>query len=165
MNEAWSKSGVAKEDMVKPGMLVVCLCGLALASLCLALQPDEATALYDKGVLLLGAGKPFEALEAFTEAIARRPGYAEAYCGQGDAYSKTSRYPLAILAYTQAIKLRPAYADALSGRGFAHYFAEEYGPAEEDFTAAIKADAGKAEPIVSFLVRELEMVSSSRKGK
>jgi tetratricopeptide (TPR) repeat protein len=163
MNEAWSKSGVAKEDMVKPGMIVACLCGLA--SLCLALQPNEAAALYDKGVLYLGAGKPFEALEAFTEAIARKPGYAEAHCGQGDAFSKTSRYPLAILAYTEAIKLRPGYADALSGRGFAHYFAEKYGSAAEDFTAAIKADTGKAEPIVNFLVGELEMVSSSRKGK
>lgn len=163
MNEAWSKSGVAKEDMVKPGMIVACLCGLAL--LCLALQPNEAAAFYDKGVLYLGAGKPFEALEAFTEAIARKPGYAEAHCGQGDAFSKTSRYPLAILAYTEAIKLRPGYADALSGRGFAHYFAEKYGSAAEDFTAAIKADTGKAEPIVNFLVGELEMVSSSRKGK
>ena len=165
MNEARSKFGVAKEVMMKPGIIVACLCGLTLASLCRAQQPDEAMVLYDKGVQYLLTGKPFDALEAFTEAIARKPGYAEAHCGQGDAYSKTSRYPLAILAYSEAIKLRPGYADALSGRGFAHYFAEEYRSAEEDFTAAIKADFSKAEPIIGFLVRELEMVNSSRKGK
>jgi tetratricopeptide (TPR) repeat protein len=154
-----------KEDVMKPGMMVVWLCGLVLASLCFAQPADEAAAFYDKGVELLGAGEPFEALEAFTKAIARKPDFVEAFSGQGDAYSQTSRYPLAILSYTEAIKLRPGYADALSGRGFAHYFSEQYGQAREDFVAAINADVVKADSIVGFLVRELVALGSSLKER
>ena len=146
---------------MKPGVAIVPLCGLMLAALCFAQPADEAAVLYDTGVELLAAGEPFEALEAFTKAIDRRPDFAEAHCGQGDAYSRTSRYPLAILSYTEAVKLRPGYADALSGRGFAHYFAEQYDLAKTDFVAAISSDVAKADSIVGFLVRELEALGSS----
>lgn len=139
---------------MKPGMTTISLCAFLFASFCLA-QPDEATSLYNRGVTFLGAGKPFDALEAFTQAIARKPGFAEAYCGQGDAYSRTSRYPLAIISYTEAIKIKPGYADALCGRGFAHYFAEEYVSSQDDFAASIKADVTKTDTIVGFLFGEL----------
>ena len=149
--------------MVKSGTISAWLCGLMLVSLCLAQQPDAATALYNKGVQHLGAGEPFKALEAFDEAVARKPGFADAHCGRGDAYSKTSRYPLAIAAYSEAIKLQPGHAGALCGRGFAYYFAEQYEPARKDFAAAINADVGKVELIIDFLVGELETLGSSLK--
>lgn len=155
---------MTKEDIVKPRNVVVCLCGLMLIALCSAQQMDEATALYDKGVQYLSAGEPFKALEAFEDAVARKPGFADAHCGRGDAYSKTSRYPLAIAAYSEAIKLQPGHAGALCGRGFAHYFAEQYDLARGSFAAAIKADVSKAEVIVDFLVRELEALNTSLKG-
>jgi tetratricopeptide (TPR) repeat protein len=150
---------------MKSGVMVVWLCGLVLASLCFAQPTDEAAAFYDKGVELLAAGEPFEALEAFTKAIDRRADFAEAFSGQGDAYSRTSRYPLAILSYTEAIKLRPGYAAALSGRGFAHYFSEQYEPAREDFVAAINSDVAEADSIVGFLVNELVALGSSLKER
>ncbi len=149
--------------MVKSGTINAWVCGFMLASLCLAQQPDAATALYDKGVQYLGAGEPFKALEAFDEAVARKPGFADAHCGRGDAYSKTSRYPLAIAAYSEAIKLQPGHAGALCGRGFAYYFAEQYEPARKGFAAAINADVSKAELIIDFLVGELETLGSSLK--
>jgi len=150
--------------MVKSGTISAWLCGLMLVSLCLAQQPDAATALYNKGVQHLGAGEPFKALEAFDEAVARKPGFVDAHCGRGDAYSKTSRYPLAIAAYSEAIKLQPGHAGALCGRGFAHYFAEQYELARKDFAAAINADVGKVELIIDFLVGELETLGSSLRG-
>lgn len=117
---------------MKSCLAVVWLCWFLLVPLCLAQPPDEATVLYNEGVQYLDAGKPFDALEAFTEALARKPGFADAYCGKGDAYSRTSRFPLAIEAYSQAIKLQPEHASALSGRGFAYYHSEQFEPARED---------------------------------
>ncbi len=149
--------------MVKPSKMIACLCGTVLAALCFAQQADETTALYDKGMEYLGAGEPFKALEAFEAAVAREPEFADAHCGRGDAYSRTSRYPLAVQSYTEAIKLRPGYADALSGRGFAHYFSEQYDLARTDFVAAISSDVAKADSIVGFLVRELVALGSSLK--
>jgi tetratricopeptide (TPR) repeat protein len=148
---------------VKSGVIVAGLCGLLLVPFCLAQQSDEAKVFYGEGVQFLDAGKPFDAQEAFTEAVAKDAGYADAYCGLGDAYSRTSRFRLAIEAYTQAIKLRPAYANALYGRGLAHFLSEHYEPARGDFVAAVKADTGKADSVVGFLFRTLDSFRSCLK--
>ncbi len=151
--------------MVKQSKMIVPLCGLMLAALCSAQPTDEAKVFYNKGVEYLSAGEPFRALEAFGAAIAREPGFADAHCGRGDAYSRTSRYPLAVQSYTEAIRLRPGYADALAGRGVAYYFSEQHGQTREDFVAAINADVGKSDSIVGFLVRELAAFGSSLKER
>ena len=145
---------------MKSGVIVAGLCVLLLMSFCLAQRPDEARVLYGEGVRLLEAGKPFDAQEAFSQAVANDAGYADAYCGLGEAYYRTSRFRLAIEAYTQAIKLRPAYANALYGRALAHFLSEHYEPAKSDFVAAVKADTGKADSVVGFLFRTLDSFRS-----
>ena len=146
---------------MRPGALVVLLS--ALVACCFAGTAEEAMTFYRTGMQLLEANQPFDALTAFSKAIAKNPKFADGYYGQGEAYSRTSRYPLAIKAYTEALALAPIHAGALAGRAFAHYFAEEYDLSASDFAAAVKADTSRADTIINFLFKEMATYRSSLK--
>ncbi len=65
----------------------------------------QAQLSYSAGLQAMDAGKEEAAIQSFSEAIATRPDFADAYKKRGDAYLKNNQYNEAVADYTQAIQL------------------------------------------------------------
>ena len=66
----------------------------------------------DLGVVLQGLGRFKEAEASYNQAIAIKPGYAEAYAYLGHTLKEQGRLDEAEASYNQAIALKPDYAEA-----------------------------------------------------
>lgn len=73
----------------------------------LALEPNNTTALYLSGKILLEQGNAFAADLKFRDVIRTDPTYVAAYVASGDVAASQSNYAAAINQYTEALKLRP----------------------------------------------------------
>jgi hypothetical protein len=89
---------------------------VAACTAALALQPDHAEALANRGAALRMLGRLDEALADYDRAIAAAPGSAEAHNNRGVALAALNRHGEAIEAYTRALQLRPDYARARFNR-------------------------------------------------
>ncbi len=83
----------------------------------LAINPDDALTLVNKGSLLGELGKKEEALELYKQAINNDPNYYRAYYAQGLEFSEMNRYEESISAYAQAIEVKPDFVAAWLGKG------------------------------------------------
>lgn len=104
-----------------------------------------AAQLNERGAKLCGEGRYAEAVEAFSEAIAKNPRYAYAYHNRGTAYGRMQNYSQAAQDFSQAIALKSDYATAYGGRGFANYGLDRYEQAAADFSRAIALNSAYAE--------------------
>jgi len=84
------------------------------------------------------------AIADYSNAIALRPDFAEAFNNPGLAYSLKSKSELskAIADYSQAIQLRPAYANTYNNRGVAYMASGHPQQALSDFNHAIELKPG-----------------------
>ena len=73
----------------------------------LALDPNNATALYYYGELFAARGNYLEADIQFQRAISKDPKYVPAYIGSGDAAVQVKSYDRAIQQYQKALELKP----------------------------------------------------------
>ena len=62
----------------------------------------------------MGAGRCEEAIDAYRQAIALRPGHAESHANLGNALESLGRIDEAIAAYRRAIALRPDDPEAIA---------------------------------------------------
>ena len=62
------------------------------------------------GIALEEQGKLDEAIEAYKQALAIKPDYAEAYNNMGIALEEQGKFNEAIQAYTKALSIKPNYA-------------------------------------------------------
>ena len=85
----------------------------------LALRPDHAHALYNRGIAMMELKRFDEALANYGQALALRPNYADALYSRGIALMGLRRPEEALADLDQALALRPDYADALHSRGIA----------------------------------------------
>ena len=69
--------------------------------------PAETQDDVERGLVLLAAGLPEEAVASFTQAIGGYPTYKEAYQYRGNAYCQLGRYDLARADYQQVLALDP----------------------------------------------------------
>jgi tetratricopeptide (TPR) repeat protein len=83
----------------------------------LAIDPDDAKALYDRGNALFALKRIEEALASYDRAVAVKPDYAEAFNNRGNALVKLERVAEALASYDRALAFKPAYPDALNNRG------------------------------------------------
>ena len=88
------------------------------------------------------------AIAKYTEAIRRKPKYADAYNGRGNAYYSKGDYDRAISDYNEAIRLNPKllnpkFADAYKNRGAAYYKKGDYDRAIADYNEAIRLNPTK----------------------
>lgn len=92
---------------------------LALASFdrALAVQPNHAEALSNRGVVLRDLKLLDEALDSYDRALAARPEHAEALSNRGLALHDLKRFEEALVSYDRALAVRPNYAIALFNRG------------------------------------------------
>jgi tetratricopeptide (TPR) repeat protein len=88
-----------------------------------------------KGVTWQGK-KHDRAIKHYTEVIALRPDFAEAYTNRGIAYHAKGDYDRAIEDYNRAIELKPDLAESYAGRGEAWLHLGEWDLAKADLTTA-----------------------------
>ena len=85
----------------------------------LAIRPDDAEGLNNRGIAFQDLKRPEEALASYDKALAIRPDYAEALSNRGNALQDLKRPEEALASYDKALAIRPDYAEALSNRGYA----------------------------------------------
>jgi tetratricopeptide (TPR) repeat protein len=110
----------------------------ALYRAVLAMQPGQAEAAYNLGVLLHTQGRHADAAAAYRHATSVLPDYAEAWCNLGVALQDERKFEEALEAYRQAILLRPGFAMAHCNLGVA---LKELGRLEEAVAAYHRAIA------------------------
>ena len=83
----------------------------------LAVQPDFAETLNNRGAILHGLKRFDEALASFDRALAVQPDYAEASYNRGNSLRDLKRFDEALASYDHVLAVRPNHAEALFNRG------------------------------------------------
>jgi serine/threonine-protein kinase len=102
------------------------------------LNPQDASAYYNRGLAKYNLGNNEEAIQDYDEAIRLNPEFTNAYFNRGLAYYTLENYQEAIPNYDQAIQLNPQDASAYYNRGLAQYKMGEYQEAINNYDEAIK---------------------------
>jgi tetratricopeptide (TPR) repeat protein len=108
----------------------------------LAVRPDDAEALYNRGNTLQELGRFKEAVENYERALAVGADFAEVLNNRGVAVQKLGRFKDALESYEKALAVRPDYAEALNNCGNA---LQEVGRFEEALARYEQALAIKPE--------------------
>jgi tetratricopeptide (TPR) repeat protein len=82
----------------------------------LAIQPDNAEALSNRGLGLRALGRLEDALASFDRALACRPANPDALSNRGVALHELGRFDKALQSYDEALALRPDFADCRFNR-------------------------------------------------
>ena len=85
--------------------------------LAIRIEPNDATAHYNFGIIYDKLGRYDEAVEAFKEAIRIKPDLAGAHCGLGVAHGALGHYTEAVEALKEAIRIKPDDAETRSNLG------------------------------------------------
>jgi len=88
------------------------------------------------GLILAGEGRDTEAVKSFRQAVATKPGWAEAHSLLGSALARDGKYPEAEAELRKAVQLKPDYAE---GWYFLGQFLQERGKGGEAQEAFRKA--------------------------
>jgi tetratricopeptide (TPR) repeat protein len=92
------------------------------------------------------AGRLKEAVEIYTEVIAKNPRSAEAYNWRGMAYEDLGQLDQALADFNKAIEISPDYADAYNNRGEIYRKKNTIPQAFGDYRKAADLDKNFAEP-------------------
>ena len=112
----------------------------------LALNPDNAMAYYNRGVVKDDLGDKSGALSDYDKAISLNPDYAEAYNNRGNVKDDLGDKSGALSDYDKSIELNPDYAKAYNNRAVCYRkMAEEEKDEEKkkEYLALAKADEKK----------------------
>jgi len=113
-------------------------------SAAIALEPEEAAAYNNRGIVYDDLGKYEEAIEDYSTAIRLDPVHAFAYNNRGIVYRKQGEHVKAVADYNKAVELDPNYANAYNGRGIVYKELGEREKAIEDYSKAIKLNPDDA---------------------
>ena len=83
----------------------------------LAIDPDDAEALYNRGVSLRELGLLRDALDSYNRALALNAGHAKAHINRADVLSQFGHFQAALASYERALGVNPDLAQAHYGRG------------------------------------------------
>ncbi len=131
---------------------------LAVSAVCLpvpgfAQLPSELT----DGLENQKAGRLKEAVEIYTEVIAKNPRSAEAYNWRGMAEEDLGQLDQALADFNKAIEIAPDYADAYNNRGEVHRKKNMIPQASADYRKAAELDKNFAEAFYNMgLMYELQ---------
>ena len=102
------------------------------------LNPKDAKAYYNRGLVYVKKGDHDKAIADFTEAILLNPKDAEAYYNRGGAYGKKGEHDKAITDYTAAIRINPKNGHTFYARGYSYWQKDDKAKADADFAQAEK---------------------------
>lgn len=105
----------------------------------LALKPQDAAALNDRGVINLALGRFKEALADFNQAIAANPGYPASFLNRSNYYVAAGRYDLALRDCRLGLAQSPDYAPLLVAAGQIYAAQKKYAEALGSFEKACQA--------------------------
>ncbi|QGM45119.1 DUF6165 family protein [Methylocystis heyeri] len=111
--------------------------GVAFIDRALAIHPNDAEALYNRGNALLSLRRFEEALESFDKALAIAPRYAEAHNNRGNVLQELNRHRDALPSYDKALAITPHYAEAHNNRANALKELRRLGEALESYDKAL----------------------------
>ncbi len=86
-----------------------------------------------------------EAIELYTQIIAKDPKNAEAYNWRGHAYYQLSELDKALADFNKAIEIAPTYADAYNNKGLIELRRDQYQAATQSFAKAFESEKTFAE--------------------
>jgi len=109
----------------------------------LALKPDYAEALHNRGNTLVALDRLNEALKSFEQAIVLRPNQPAALLNRAQVLQRLERTREALASFDLALALAPGSADSFNMRGNAHYALKSFAAALADYdrAAALRPDA------------------------
>jgi tetratricopeptide (TPR) repeat protein len=111
---------------------------LASAGRALALQPNFADALNNRGNAQAGLNRPLDALGSFDRCIALMPDFAPAWNNRACVLRDLGRPADALASCDRALALQPAYPDAWSNRGNALSDLNQPQEAERSYRRALE---------------------------
>jgi predicted O-linked N-acetylglucosamine transferase (SPINDLY family) len=85
----------------------------------LAIRPDHAGSLNNRGIALLALRRYVDAIASFNRAIGIKPDFADALNNRGNALRALDRYDEALESYEVALRYEPGNATTLGNRGIA----------------------------------------------
>ena len=120
--------------------------------------PDDADAMYNKGLILEQTGKNQEALECFEGVIRLMPKQASAYISKGDILSYLNKYDDAIACYDIALELEPNSASGMYNKSRLLYFLDKIQEASDmlEKAAAINPNLPDVDELKKMLNRRIE---------
>ncbi len=116
-----------------------------LCRLALDVKEDYFDALYLSGIIAGRMGRPQEAIDRLSRAVAANPTIADAHYNRGVALGELERPAEALKSYDRAVALRPDFVDAHYNRGVALGQLDRLAEALESYDRAIALKPDYAE--------------------
>ncbi|HVX10641.1 MAG TPA: tetratricopeptide repeat protein [Pirellulales bacterium] len=110
----------------------------------LALDPDFASAHWQRGLSLAQKNDFERAIKAYDEAIRLDPGLAQVYHDRGHAWWATRNVDRALKDFDQAVRVCPRLASAYASRGLLLHFRGQHEQAFAEAREAVKHDPANA---------------------
>jgi tetratricopeptide (TPR) repeat protein len=101
------------------------------------LNPNHATAYYNRGIALTKLGRRLAAISDCNKAIELDPSYAAAYNNRGSVYTSLGKHNTAIKDYNKVIELDPKYAVGYYNRGNTYASLRKFEEAVRDYSIAV----------------------------
>jgi tetratricopeptide (TPR) repeat protein len=122
----------------------------------------EIDTLMEQGVLLMQSGNLSAAIKAFSEMIARNPGFAEGWNKRATALYLAKRFDESIADCNKTVELNPHHFGALFGLGLNYVGMEDFDRAIEAFHRTLKV-APYSRPAQSYIDALQQKIGESRK--
>jgi tetratricopeptide (TPR) repeat protein len=130
-------------NAVRPVSILAVLLGLGVA-VSAAYQAEtrdrDYRALLNRGDAALSAGEAFDAVEAYSGAIALRPGSMLAYLRRGETYERRGDLAAAARDFRQAIAMDPIATRPREDLGDVQYRRQRYEQATEAYASVLRLD-------------------------
>jgi tetratricopeptide (TPR) repeat protein len=126
------------------------------------LNPNDAEAYKNRGLVYSRLEYYHEAIEDYTHSLQLNPDDAVVYYSRGYARFKLKDYMGAIADYTQAVQLNPNDPTAYYYRGLAYAEIEDYRQAVEDYTQVVQLNPNDATAYLSRAVACLKLEDYER---
>ena len=104
------------------------------------LDPVKAEEAREKGNELFKAQKYPEAVEQYTEAIARNPDDHRVYSNRAACYTKLAAFNEALKDADKCIEIAPDFAKGYTRKGHVEFFTKQYDKALETYQAGLSND-------------------------
>ena len=124
------------------------------------IDPDQPVSYFLKGIALTGLTKYADAETAFTNAIKRSPGFADAYFKRGILYTDNmGEYDKGIADFREVLKIHPGDKKASVNMGICYFKKNMLNEAIEIFTREVNADSGDG---MLFYLRSLAYIKENK---